>query len=47
MVCVCVYSLLDGDVITLVSHWLDPKFEHTYHCQVTCKALYTEPPISL
>ena len=33
---------LSGDVITLISHWSDPKFKCMYNCQVTCKALYSK-----
>ena len=29
-----------GDVISLVSHWSDPKLEWMYSYQATCKALY-------
>ena len=32
----------NGDVITLVSYWSDPKFEWMYNYQATCKALYLQ-----
>ena len=34
----------NGDVITLVSHWLDP---YIYACQATCRTPYTDTNLPL